>query len=331
MLNLRQSQELKKLRALVRADLDRVEETLQSVLGSSQGLASDVSTHVLSSPGKRLRPILVLLTSRLGPRSRDLAITAAAAVELIHTATLVHDDTIDESALRRGKATVNDRWGDKVSLIFGDYLYSRSFMLMAEAGLFDAMRILASATHMMTHGELLQVERQGRLDVSEEEYLWIVRCKTASLFSAACQVGFAACVHGDGWGHRVVDFGERLGVAYQMLDDLLDFIGAERSLGKPVGSDLREGRTTLPLISALRGASESERAEIISLINNGGLENGGWPEVVSFVSRHGGIDYCRRKVKEYGEAAKRALGGIEFSEARDALLVIADYVVDMRE
>jgi len=325
------SEGLRKLQDLVRPDLDLVEEKLEEVLGSAEGLASEVSSHILSSPGKRLRPILVLLTSRLAPRNRDVAITTAAAVELIHTATLVHDDSIDQSALRRGRATVNARWGDKTSLIFGDYLYSRGFMLMAGAGLYDAMRILASATHLMTRGELLQMERRGRLDVSEEDYLRIVRYKTASLFAAACQAGVAACVGADGWSRGVVDYGERLGVAYQMVDDLLDFIGVERSLGKPVGGDLREGRTTLPLISALRGATDRDRARLVSLIGSGGVENGGWPEIVRFVSDNGGIDYCRQKVKEYGEAAKQVLDGVLASDARRALLVIADYVVGKQE
>ncbi len=330
MRNVAQSAELLRLKNLVRSDLDLVEEKLNRVLGSGEGLASEVSAHILSSPGKRLRPILVLLISRLAERDEDLAVTAATAVELVHTATLIHDDAIDQSSLRRGRVTVNAQWGDNISLIFGDYLYSRSFMLLSEAGLYDAMRVLASATHVMTQGELLQWERRGKLDVSEEEYLRIVRCKTASLFAAACRVGISTCRNGGGCADGVVDFGEHLGVAYQMVDDLLDFIGVERSLGKPVGSDLREGRATLPLICALRQASEKDRTEFLSLIDSGGLENGGWPEIVAFVSRNGGIQYCRDKVGEYGEAAKRALDGVQSSDAREALLAIADYVIDKR-
>ncbi len=326
-----QSTELIKLKKLVCSDLDLVEERLNQVLGAGEGLASEVSAHVLSSPGKRLRPILVLLISRLADRDEDLAVTAATAVELVHTATLIHDDAIDQSSLRRGRVTVNAQWGDNISLIFGDYLYSRSFMLLSEAGLYDAMRTLASATHLMTQGELLQWECRGKLDISEEEYLKIVRCKTASLFSAACRVGVSALRNGAGCTDGVVDFGENLGVAYQMVDDLLDFIGAERSLGKPVGSDLKEGRATLPLISALRQASEKDRTEFLSLIHQGGLEDGGSSEIVAFVSRNGGIQYCRDKVGEYGEAAKQALDGVGSSEARQALLAIADYVIDKRE
>ncbi len=322
---------LLKLKRLVESDLDRVEEKLGQVLGSGEGLASEVSAHVLSSPGKRLRPILVLLISRLAERDEDLAVTAAAAVELVHTATLIHDDAIDQSSLRRGRVTVNAQWGDNISLIFGDYLYSRSFMLLSEAGLHEAMQALALATHLMTQGELLQWERRGKLNISEEDYLRIVRYKTASLFSAACRVGISACRNGSGCSGGVVDFGEHLGVAYQMVDDLLDFIGAERSLGKPVGSDLKEGRATLPLISALRQAGDRERAEFLSMIDDGGLENGGWSDIVAFVSRNGGIQYCRDKVAEYGEAAKRALDGIASSDARDALLAIADYVIAKRE
>jgi octaprenyl-diphosphate synthase len=325
------SPELVKLQKLVAPDLDLVEEKLYEALGTGEGVASEVSRHILSSPGKRLRPILVLLISQLSTRNRDRAITAAAAVELVHTATLVHDDAIDDSSLRRGRATVNAQWGENISLIFGDYLYSRGFMLMAEAGLYDAMRILASATTLMTQGEMLQWERRGNLDICEEDYLRIVKFKTASLFAAACHVGVTACDNGDGWAGDVVRFGEQLGIAYQMVDDLLDFIGAERSLGKPIGGDLKEGRATLPLISALRGADEEERSRFLDLIHSDGLENGGWPEIVNFVSRNGGIQYCRQKVGEYGEAAKRALVDIGLSDARQALLAIADYVIAKRE
>ncbi|MCK4547613.1 MAG: polyprenyl synthetase family protein [Candidatus Eisenbacteria sp.] len=322
---------LQKLQKPIQLDLDLVEEKLREVLGAGEGVAGEVSDHILSGSGKRLRPILVLLVSRLFPRKQDHAITAAVALELVHTATLVHDDAIDDSALRRGRVTVNARWGENISLIFGDYLYSRSFMLMGEAGLHDAMRVVASATHLMTQGEMLQWERRGDLDISEEDYLRIVRHKTASLFSAACQVGLSTCEDGDGLARDVVSYGEHLGVAYQMVDDLLDFVGAERFLGKPVGGDLREGRVTLPLIRALQGADEKERAEFLGLIRSGGLDNGGWPEIVNFVSRNGGIEYCHQKVRQHGEAAKLALARVESGDALQALLAIADYVIGKRE
>jgi octaprenyl-diphosphate synthase len=319
--------DLTKVTRQVRQDLDRVEETLARVLGAAEGLTAEVSAHVLASPGKRLRPILVLLVSRLGEQDGDRAVAAAAAVELVHTATLVHDDSIDHSSLRRGRETINARWGESISLIFGDYLYSRSFMLLAEAGLYDAMQSLATATHLMTCGELLQWERRGQTGMTEDDYLRIVKYKTASLFAASCRVGAAASKNGNGHVADVMRFGENLGIAYQMVDDLLDFIGAERSLGKPVGNDLREGRTTLPLIRALDQAGEAGRAEFQALLRGGGAEDGRWSDVVGFVSRHGGIRYCRQRVEEFIHTAKQSLAAVEPSEARDALLAIADSIV----
>jgi octaprenyl-diphosphate synthase len=284
---------------------------------------NEVSRHLLLQQGKKLRPTLLLLAARLGGPVGDDAITAGAAVELIHTATLLHDDVIDENWIRRGLPTINAKWNNHLSLILGDYLYSRAFVLMTGSGLWSALDVLSRATHQMSQGEMLQILRTDHIDLSEEEYYSFIRDKTASLIAAACSIGARL----GGVDAEALDrFGMHIGVAFQIVDDLLDFTADERDLGKPVGSDLRVGKLTLPVIAALRNAPPRERESARAHLLTRESTNGGWADLLAFIGRYGGIEYAADRARHHGDEAKRALARFGNAAARESLELAVDFV-----
>ncbi len=319
-------------------DLATLQEPVREALGDVQRVfleavqtdlvrMNEVSEHLLLQQGKKLRPTLLLLAARIGRPIGPEAIKAGAAVELIHTATLLHDDVIDENWVRRGLPTINAKWNNHLSLILGDYLYSRAFVLLTDGGLWDALRILSRATHTMSEGEMLQILRTDHLDVSEEEYVSFIRDKTASLIAASCEIGGRI---GGLDAERLARFGMNLGIAFQIVDDLLDFTGTEASLGKPVGNDFRAGKVTLPVIAALRNAPAEQRRVARELLRGRESLNGQWGEVLAFIDRYGGTEYTMREAARHGEEAKRALAGIGASAARDSLELAVDFVISRR-
>lgn len=319
-------------------DLATLQEPVREALGGVQRLFLEaietdlvrmnaVSKHLLLQQGKKLRPTLLLLAARLGGPIRPDAVKAGTAVELIHTATLLHDDVIDENWVRRGLPTINAKWNNHLSLILGDYLYSRAFVVLTEGGLWDALQILSQATHTMSEGEMLQILRTDHLEVSEEEYFSFIRDKTASLIAASCEIGGRL---GGVDPALLARFGLNLGIAFQIVDDLLDFTGTEGDLGKPVGNDFRAGKVTLPVIAALKNAPPAERRVARELLRSRESLNGQWGEVVGFIERHGGIEQSLREAARRGEEAKEALAGITPSDARDALELAVDFVIARR-
>lgn len=323
----------------VSRDLDLVERELARLLPHGDGLIRDVTNHLLSTKGKRLRPALVLLTAEMaGCSSREDRVTAGAVVELIHLATLVHDDTIDGSPLRRGKPTVNELWSDCVSILAGDYVYSKVFSVLAEAKMFGAMGILARSTNEMTVGEMMQVEKRGDLGTTESHYMSIIDGKTASLIAAACEIGAMVGGCHDGEAEIFASFGRELGLAFQIGDDIMDMVEDDAALGKPRGTDLHEGNVTLPLIAALRSAPESDGSRIKDLARLlrdgcGAPQDGGSTlresllnELVRLVDKHGGLNYARAKAALCARRAESHLSAFADSPARDALLLAADYV-----
>ena len=295
------------------------------------GLAAEVARHVLAANGKRVRPTLLLLVARAGGAIPERAVLSGAAVELIHMATLIHDDSIDRSMLRRGLPTINSMYSDQVSIIMGDFVYSKAFAVMVERGLYREMGILAETAHVMSRGEMRQLERKNRLAATEAEYLEVIDEKTASLFSAACSIGAIARGAGEDEITAWSRFGHAYGRAFQITDDLFDFIGEEAVMGKARGSDLKSGRVTLPLIAALANASPREQNRISEVVLGGGLANGLWDEVVSFIDLKGGVDYCFERAAHYAREAHAILGTVAVDdEARTALAVAVDHVVKRR-
>jgi octaprenyl-diphosphate synthase len=255
-------------------------------------------------------------------------VTAGLAIELIHTATLIHDDILDGHTIRRGIPTVYSIWGNNVATIMGDFLYSKAFALLGAEGLYEVMTLLSEVTHLMSIGEILQHQQKMNINVSEDGYLDIINKKTASLFSASCECG--ACLTERGNGHRKVysGFGENIGLAFQITDDLFDYLAIEEAIGKPTASDFCDGKVTLPFITAFRNAPEKARRRVKDLFDAGSEVNENWKEIVHFVQSYGGIEYSLEKAKGFGERAKVCLKDIDPSPERDALHLAADYIVD---
>ena len=319
---------LSDLQAPVREDLDAVVTELRRIVFSDFPPIEQVNEHLLWSRGKLFRPTLVLLCNRLDPAPPRAAVTLAAAVELVHLSTLVHDDAVDHSVLRRGMPTVNALWNHQTAVIMGDYLYSRAVSTLARLGDVTLIEVLARAANEMSVGELRQLWSCDALDFGEAEYYRLIASKTASLMAAACELGAAAgpadCQQ------RLARFGHALGMAFQIADDLLDYTGTEAVVGKPVGADLREHKVTLPLIAALRRMRPAARREVEAFFADPEPGEAGIGRVVALVVEHGGIEFARTRAEEYGEQAAAALAGLPASAAAQALEESVSYVIGRR-
>lgn len=312
-------------------ELVRVREELGRFFVSDVRLINEISTHMLRANGKRFRPTLLLLVNRLnGPVSPD-AILAATIVELVHTATLVHDDSIDRSFLRRGIPTVNSIWNDQTSVIMGDYLYSKAFFLLVERGMMEPMHVLARTTHRMSLGEMLELEHQLNFDLTEEVYYRLIMDKTAVLLAAACEIG-AYLAWGDARERRLLaDFGLSLGMAFQITDDILDIEGDAGVMGKNTRSDIRDGKITLPLIHAVRTAPPAVVDRIRERMTAGDLDDGGAAEVARFADEYGGLSYARQRARGYADRAIELLDAFDSNPIRDTLHDAVEYVLDRRQ
>jgi len=316
-----------RIKAPIREELSLLERELDRIFSPDVDLVSAIGRHLVSTKGKMLRPVLVFLSAKLGDPDTDSAVRAAAAVEVIHTATLLHDDSIDRSHLRRGLPTVNRLWNDQVSVIMGDHLFCSAFRLVHEVGLFDVASVLSWGSDRMTYGEMYQMDLRGKLDVTEEAYLRMIKLKTAALFSAACRAG--AIVGGLSVEDQeaLAAYGDCLGIAFQMIDDILDFIGDVDLIGKPVGNDLRDGRVTLPLIVGMRNADGEEVSRVREIIASDSLDDAAWDEILRFVKENDGIDYTRNSAESLVAKAKTGIEHLQASAAKDSLLFLADLVV----
>ncbi len=314
----------------VRSELDIMEDRLRDTLHSDIPLIDDICRHINKAPGKRLRPNILFLASRSTGGEKSAALTAGMAVELIHTATLIHDDIIDNHLVRRGEETVYAKWGNNIATIMGDFLYSRAFTSLSEAGLHELMAILARATNIMSVGEMLQFQQAGQIDVDEARYMDMIYGKTASLFSAASECGAVIGTDSKGKGTRqsYSVFGKNIGLAFQITDDLFDYIAVDELIGKPIASDFTDGRVTLPFITAFRNAPDLQKKRVSELFHVGVKEEGDWGEIVSFVQSYGGVEYSLNKARELVEKAKDSLSSISPSRERDALCYAADYITE---
>jgi len=315
---------------LIADKLARVEEELLLHFRSPVPTIDRIGRYLAAGGGKRIRPALLLLSSRLlGYEKGDRDVRYAAVVEFIHTATLVHDDVIDEASLRRGRTSANARWGNNLTVLFGDYLYTKSMGIALDEGDLTILKVLSDTTLAMIEGEIIAIEKLGSIHVTREETLEITRRKTADLFSAACRIPAHFAPDGDLFAaERLAEYGRCLGVAFQLIDDLLDYTGNVEAVGKPVLNDLREGKLTMPLILALPRASAAERERVATVLAERDFRSVSSDQVIAIAERYEGIAETRALARDYAGAARVALGAFPDSEAKDGLLLATESVID---
>ena len=317
--------------ALVETKLRLVEEELERRTRSDVPTISLIGEYLVDGGGKRIRPALLLLASRLLGYEGGVDVKYAAVLELIHTATLVHDDIIDGADTRRGRVSVNRRWGNELTVLFGDYLYMKGMKVALEEGDVRVLDLLADVTLAMTEGEILGAERRGSLSLSIEDYLEVVRRKTALLFAAACRIPAFLVPAGAEHAEALWGFGLSLGTAFQLQDDLLDYTASEEDLGKPVLSDLREGKLTLPLILSLPDATPEERAAVEAVMSEKGFVSVPVSTILGLVERLDGLGRARRMVEEFAARARDHALALPAGDPRDALLLAAEYAANRRK
>lgn len=322
------SKPLDRLSAELAGDMDRVNALIRERMASRHApRIPEVTAHLVEAGGKRLRPMLVLASARLCGHAGDSHLLLAAAVEFIHTATLLHDDVVDESRQRRGRPTANLLWDNKSSVLVGDYLFARSFQLMADTGSMQVMRILANASATIAEGEVLQLTAAQDITTSEDTYTQIVRGKTAALFSAATEAGAVVSGASEQVQRALFDYGDALGIAFQIVDDLLDYGGATSTIGKNVGDDFRERKLTLPVIKAIAAADASERAFWERTIGKGQQEDADLATALEILRRRGALDAARADAVAWADRAKSALAATPDQPLRAILSDLADFVV----
>ena len=313
---------------LVRADLLKVEEEFCQQSISSVRPITEIGQYLQVSGGKRLRPALVLLSSKLCGYEGPAAIRLGAVVELIHTATLVHDDIIDGADTRRGRPSTNSRWGNHMSVLAGDWLYMQAFNIALAERNFKILDVLISLTQLMVEGELLQLTHLHRMDVNEDDYLELAYRKTACLFSACVRLGAVLGGMSEEAEIRLGSYGANLGLAFQVIDDLLDFTSSEETLGKPIGSDLREGKLTLPLIYLLPMCRPAELAKISRVLEEGGFHSVQFYEIQELIEQYGTEQAARNKAHQFADLARNSLDGFPESPYKDALRSLTDFILD---
>ena len=319
---------VERLHALVSADMRATDALIHERLGSAVALIPDVARHLIDSGGKRLRPLLTLAAARMGGYAGQDHVKLAAAVEFIHTATLLHDDVVDESALRRGKVSANIVWGNKPSVLVGDYLLSRAFQLMVETGELAVLDILAGASAIIAEGEVMQLKSANNLAATEEHYLTVVRAKPAALFAAAAEAGAVLAKRSADYIKALHCYGDNLGIAFQLVDDALDYSGRQALMGKSVGDDFREGKVTLPVILAHARADDGARRFWKRTIETGPQGESDLDRAITLVEETGAISETMARARAYADQARQALSAVAACETRDVLADIADFCVE---
>jgi octaprenyl-diphosphate synthase len=322
------SEDLLDIQAPVRIQLDDVADELMRIVAADFPLIQSVSRHLMAMKGKLFRPTLALLASSVDGAPMPRARANAAVVELIHLATLVHDDAVDHSALRRGMPTINSLFSHQISVIMGDYLYARALAELVGESEFESLRVMTNATIAMTVGEMRQLTSLEALAFSEEDYDLLITAKTASLFSAACEVG--ALCGAERFRQALSRYGGQLGMAFQIADDLLDYTQPEEVLGKPTGLDLKEHKVTLPLIAALREMSDGERGRVEALFENPDPEEDAIAEVIGLVASNGGLEFARARGERFAREAEDALAPLPESIFKTSLYGAIAYVMERR-
>jgi octaprenyl-diphosphate synthase len=311
----------------VAADMERVNAMILSRTGSEVAMIPEVANHLISSGGKRLRPMLTLATATLAGYRGDGHVKLAASVEFMHTATLLHDDVVDESEMRRGKVAARIKWGNEASVLVGDFLLGQAFRMMVEVGSLRALEILSSAAAIIAEGEVMQLAAAKNTETNEDEYLAVIRAKTAELFAAACEVGPVLAGRPKTEQAACRSYGMNLGIAFQLIDDALDYGGASAKLGKNIGDDFREGKITLPVVLSFRRGDDRERAFWRRTLEQGEVESGDLEHAIALMRRHKALDDTIERARHYGAIARDALALFPKAPVKQALLDTVDFCI----
>ncbi|TKT81108.1 polyprenyl synthetase family protein [Aquamicrobium sp. LC103] len=323
----RENASIEKLIELTHKDMARVNELILSKAGSDVQMIPEVANHLISSGGKRLRPMLTLAAAQMFGYSGDGHVKLATSVEFMHTATLLHDDVVDESDMRRGKRTARMIWGNQASVLVGDFLLGQAFRMMVEVGSLEALDILSAAASVIAEGEVMQLGVAKNLDTTEDDYLAVIKAKTAALFSAAAEVGPVIADASKTDRAALRSYGTNLGLAFQLIDDALDYGGNTKDLGKNVGDDFREGKVTLPVILSYRRGTGAEREFWKSAIENDQSDDAALEKARGLMAKHGAIGDTIGRARHFGEIARDALAPLPKSAQKNALLDVIDFCI----
>lgn len=317
--------ELKEIQALVASDMEGVNAQIRAQLHSDVALIQQMGEYIVNSGGKRLRPVLAILSARACGYEGDRHHLTAAIIEFIHTATLLHDDVVDSSDLRRGKETANSIWGNEASVLVGDFIFSRSFQMMVKVNQMRVMEILSAASNTIAEGEVLQLLNCNDPDTTEEKYMEVIRCKTAKLFEAAAQLGPVLANESEHIEHALSKYGMHLGTSFQLIDDILDYRSDSQSIGKNVGDDLAEGKPTLPIIYALKNATSEQTELLRTIIRQGDRDQ--LDQVLKIIQATSALQYTEQVARQEAENAKQELACLAESEYKTALNSLAEFSV----
>jgi octaprenyl-diphosphate synthase len=314
----------------VKSELNQFSKLFKESLKSKVGIVDLITKYILKQKGKKIRPLLVLLSAKVVGGVNERTYRGATLVEMLHTATLVHDDVVDGAEKRRGLPSINAVWKNKVAVLMGDYLLSRGLLLSVDGEDFDFLKVVTQTVKRMSEGELLQIKKTQRLNIDEETYFRIISDKTASLLSTCCEIGAMSTSKDEQEIVAMRNFGEYLGIAFQIRDDILDYIGSTNIIGKPLGADIKDKKITLPLIYALEHSNNNEKSEIIKLVKNGKKKEN-IEKVIKFVHLKNGIEYANKIAKEYAYKAKDSISIFNSSESKIALETLVDFVVERKK
>jgi octaprenyl-diphosphate synthase len=320
---------LSEINHTIENELKEFNKLFSQALKSKVALLELITRYLHKQKGKKIRPLLVLLSSKICGGIKERSYRGATLVEMLHTATLVHDDVVDNAETRRNFPSINAVWKNKIAVLMGDYLLSRGLMLAVDGNDFDFLRVITNTVKRMSEGELLQINKTRKLNIDEETYFRIISDKTASLLSTCCEIGARATTEEMDKISAMREFGENLGIAFQIRDDILDYIGTKKVFGKPLGGDIKEKKITLPLIHALKQSPKEENSKIIKLIKNGAKKSD-IDEVILFVKKYDGINYADKVALEYTNKALSSLKIFDESESRNALESLVSFVVERK-
>lgn len=317
---------LKEISKPIKKELDNFEEFFKESLKSKVGLVDLVTRYIVKQKGKKIRPLLVFLSAKAAGGINERTYRGAVLVELLHTATLVHDDVVDNADKRRGLPSINAVWKNKVAVLMGDYLLSRGLMIAVDGKDFDFLQVITETVKKMSEGELLQIQKTRKLDIDEATYFKVISQKTASLFQTCCAIGAMSGSDNAEFHEGFKSYGENLGMSFQIKDDILDYEGSAKLFGKPIGGDIKEKKITLPLIHALNKVSGDKAGEIKKIIKNGSKKDG-IKDVIKFVHQHEGIQYAEKTAVHFSSQAKNYLNIFPDSDAKSSLMELADFIL----
>jgi len=320
---------LKEISNPIKSELDRFDVIFKEALRSNVGLVDLVARYIIRQKGKKIRPLLVLLSAKLSGGVTERTYRGATLVELLHTATLIHDDVVDDADKRRGMWSINALFKNKVAVLMGDYLLSRGLMISVDGKDYDFLGVTTNAVKRMSEGELLQIQKTRKLDIDEETYFKVISDKTASLLETCCSIGAMSTTENKDHIEAMKNFGHSLGMSFQIRDDILDYEGKSNLIGKPVGGDIKEKKITLPLIYSLNNVSKSEASRIRKILKNGN-DKTKVKEVMQFVNENNGIDYALQVAKKYSDMAKESLNIFPDSQTKLSMQALVDFVTERK-